>query len=263
MKRLSSLLIALMLALSMSPAVHADMIHIPEEDFLGDHKEECTGIDRNYRALKDLTLYQNPQNDNVEGSVPKGGIVRVYYVWTDPNDHEWAYLRYEEYGSGWAPLAYLELVYDNISFFEDYGGQFTYLDKFLKMDLPTLEQRIWFWNYPGSEEGEQHIAYAAYPLEYGITYTDPDGRVWGYITDYRGNIDVWVCLSDPTASFKALYPNGAPEVDITQPGETKPPLPNEEIRPTRSPKLLGTATVITVCTVAATLILFRLKKQNG
>ena len=57
---------------------------------------------------------------------------------------------------------------------------------------------------------------------YARTFTDEQGLVWGYIGYFRGVRDRWVCITNATATFEELYPDGAP-VRGQKPEETPAP----------------------------------------
>lgn len=264
MKRVFSLLFAVLLILSMSPGVRADIIYIPEDPFLEDHMESCTREDRNYLALVNTNLYRSPENDHVEFTFPQGAGIPIYYTYTDARDIVWGYTEsYEHDCKGWVPMAYLELVYDYISFEEDYGDQFQHLDEWLYLDEACAGQEIHFWSYPGSE-WDTPIVLGPNPENlpaYGIYYNDDAGRRWVYINYYMGLKDKWVCASDPTADFATLYPYGVPDVAPSAPEAT---LPEAEIKPGKSGGL-STDLVIGIgvvgCVVITCAVLAKRKKK--
>ena len=261
MKRLFSLILALVLILAMSPAVRADIIYIPQDRFLENHMDDCARVDRNYTAIVEVKLYRSPENDHVERAIPQGDTLHIYYTYTDARDILWGYTEsYDPEFTGWVPMAYLELVYDYISFEEDHGDQIVYLDDFLKLDDALAGQSIRFWDYPGSEGGtDMTVSNDAENLPYYFaTYLDSEGRSWGYVNYYWGYKNFWICLSDPTASVNTIYPDGAPEVEITQP---QPLLPEQEITPQKNPVPMMIAGGAVVCVIATAVVL--LKKKKG
>ncbi|MBR2046963.1 MAG: hypothetical protein IJ960_00015 [Oscillospiraceae bacterium] len=265
MKKLVNLLLALVLILSMTPAVYADVIYIPEDSFLDGHWQECTEVRRGYVARTEVTVYESPKSGKVEGKLSEGEGSHVYYTWTDEDGILWGYLEHYVPDAnaimGWVPMAYMALQYDHISFAEDYGDQFQYLDKWLYLDDSYLGQVIYFWNYPGSDYCDSWEAgdNADYLPAYDVIYIDAQGHRWGYVGYHMGFRDVWLCVSDPTADFATLYPNGSPEVEITEP---LPPLPQAEIKPGSSPMpiLIGGGAVL--CVVVTAVVLLK-KKKNG
>ena len=261
MKRLFSLILALVLILAMSPAVRADIIYIPQDRFLENHMDGCTRVDRNYTAIVEVKLYRSPENDHVERAIPQGDTIHIYYIYTDARDILWGYTEsYDPEFTGWVPMAYLELVYDYISFEEDHGGEIVYLDDFLKLDDSLAGQSIRFWDYPGSEGGvdmtmgedPENLPY------YFATYLDGEGRSWGYVNYYWGFKNFWICLTDPSAGVSSLYPDGVPEVAVTEPLS---PMPEEEIKPGTNPVPMLIGGCVVLCGVVTAVVL--LKKKKG
>ncbi len=264
MKRLFSLIFALVLMLSMSTAVLADVIWIPDDLFLNQHMKDCERTDRSYRALTEVKVYEDPESRKVLWTMVEGDTCWIYYTYEDADGNLWGCTEnIETCEVGWIPLAYTELVYDHISFEEDYGHLFTQESGVL--DETYVGQTIYFWRYPGYEFGYQ-VPVESYPPDYWHTYTDEDGRVWGYTGYYMGWKGYWFCVDDPTADFATLFPNGAPEVEITEPDETEPTLPIEEIVPEPSQKTREVYTILTVgvilCVAVSAVLLVRAKKKS-
>lgn len=264
MKRLATLILALVLVLLMAPGVRADIIYVPSDNFLERHMDDCTHVDRAFETLTEVTVYHSPEDATVMGKIPQGTSVPVYYVYTDKQGNEWGLVElYEENISGWVAMAYLDLIYDFISFEEDYGHAFREEEWALPAEYAAGVIR--FWAYPGSDRCTE-FDLAAWggdwmPTAYTL-YTDPEGRNWAYINYYYGIRSVWLCVDDPTADFETLYPNGAPEVEITQPGETEPTLPDQEIKPGGMPTgIIGIA--VAACAGATAAVLVMKKKKQA
>ena len=131
MKRLMTMMLALVLVLSMAVTAYADVLWIPENPFLEQHMEDCQRIDRSYRAITEVTVYQSPENDKVLWTIPEGDAWGVYYTYQDASGNLWGCVEDFETGeAGWIALAYTELVYDYISFAEEFGHEFQTLDEF-------------------------------------------------------------------------------------------------------------------------------------
>lgn len=275
MKRLMNLALALLLVLTLIVPVFADVLYIPEDPFLEDYMDESQRMDRSYRALTEVTVYESPESAKEMGTLPTGESVFIYYVFTDEGGNDWGYCErytpetYDLAFSGWLPMAYMELVYDYISFNEDYGHTFQSLDKVGQLPEEYRDDVVMFWNYPGSETGDSFDMAAwggDYLPEYDTVYQDNQGRSWGYVGYYYGRKHFWICLDDPTADFETLYPTGAPEVEITEPDETAPTLPAEEIvpQPSSGMKLLrtGITVAVVVCIGVTVVLLVKMKKKD-
>ena len=273
MKRLMNFTLALLLVFNLIIPAYADILYIPEDPFLEEYLNESQRMDRSFQALTEVTVYESPESDKKMGTLAKDEPIFIYYVFTDAQGNQWGYCeRYEtetytlEF-SGWLPMAYMELVYDYISFNEDYSD--TFLQQTGQLGDEYASETVWFWNYPGSETGETFdmAAWAAdYLPEYDTVYQDGEGRSWAYVGYYYGRRHFWICLDDPTSDFAALYPDGATEVEITEPDETEPTLPAEKIvpEPSASTKLLrtGISFAVLICVSATVVLLVKMKEKE-
>lgn len=267
MKRLITLVLALVLVLGLSATARADVLWIPDNAFLNQHMDECPRTERNYRSLTEVTVYESPEDGTVMWTIPEGESWHVYYTYEDANGNLWGCVENPENGNaGWIALAYTELVYDYISFAEEFGDEFITLDKVGQLPEEFRDDVVMFWSYPGSE-----IAYefnlgqwaSEYYPEYDTVYEDALGRRWGYVGYYMGHRNFWICLDDPTADYDTLYPAGTtPEVSVTQPDETEPTLPAEEIKPAKAPFPMGLTVAIIGCVCITVVLLTRKKKSR-
>ena len=267
MKRLLSVFFAWTLLLSMSFAAHADVIWIPRNSFLEGHMEQSERTDRAFRALTEVTVYESPESDKELWKIPEGESVWIYYTYKDPDGNLWGCTENPENGAaGWFPLAYAELVYDFISFEEDFGHSFLALEEPGQLSEEYRNSVVFFWDYPGSESFTEFdmASWAGESLpEYFTVYQDTLGRQWGYVNYYYGLRNFWICLDDPTADYDTLYPAGTtPEVAATQPDETEATLPAVEIKPASTRIPAGLTVAIIGCVCVTTALLIRMKKKS-
>ena len=268
MKRLIILVLAVILLLGLSATAYADVLWIPDNLFLNQHMEDCQRSDRSYRALTEVKVYQSPEDDKVLWMAPAGYHCFIYYTYEDANGNLWGLTenRSVDFQAGWVPLAYMELVYDYISFEEDYGHLFEYVDEPIYLDEAYAGQEIYYWDYPGSDSWYSYQAEADYMPSFNCFYTDDQGLRWGYVNYHMGLRNVWFCISNPTAELTNLVPEGVPEVRVTEPGETEPTLPTEEIVPQISRKTKEVYTIIAIgvigCVVISGALLLRAKKKS-
>ena len=266
MKRLITLVLAVILVLGLSAAAYADILWIPDNLFLNQHWEECPRMDRSYRALTEVTVYASPEDSTVMWTISEGEPWRLYYTYEDSNGNLWGCLEKWEFGeTGWVPMAYMELVYDYISFAEEFGDEFITLDKVGQLPEEFRDDVVMFWSYPGSQIADEfdlgQWAGEYYP-EYEAVYEDTLGRRWGYVNYYMGCRNFWICLDDPTADYDTLYPAGStPEVSVTVPSVPDPTLPVEEIKPAKAPFPMGLTVAIIGC-VSVTIVLLTRKKKS-
>ena len=269
MKRLTTLLLALVLMISLSATAFADVIYEPMDEFLLDHYDQCDAVRRNYRALTEVTVYQSPEDSMaIAGTLAEGTSIHIYYSYTDSQNNLWGCCEnYEDNWAGWVPMAYMELVYDYISFEEDYGQAF--VDQSGQLPAEYAQSKVWFWKYPGSESGfefDMGSWGSEYLPEYHQVYEDDHGHTWGYVGYYMANRNFWICLDDPSGNYDTLFPGGAPEVDIIQPGETEATLPAQEIVPQMSSGGLalriGVGAAVVICVAFTVILLVRMKKKS-
>lgn len=264
MKRMIAMALALLLALTMAVTAYADILWIPDSLFLNQHMEDCPRTDRNYRALTEVTVYESPEDSTVMWTISEGESWHVYYTYEDGSGNLWGCVENPENGdAGWIALAYTELVYDYISFEEEFGHLFEIPDERVVLDESYAGQEVVFWSYPGSETGYPRLVEADYMPGFDRLYTDALGRVWGYVGYHMGFRNVWVCITDATADYDALYPAGpTPEVSVTTPSEPAPTLPTEEIKPAPRPFPMGLTVAIIGCVCITIVLLIKKKKSK-
>lgn len=270
MKKMIRIVSALLLMLLIVPAgVRADVIYEPWDSFYEEHRNVCEYHARSYTAAGpngDVTVYESPESDWVETKLPNGSVLWISYTYKDAEGIVWGcWESWEEDILGWVPMDYLELIYDGISFEEEYGDAFEEVSG--SLDATELTgQTVYFWEYPGSGTYIDVELDAEYRPEFRTSYTDANGIVWVQCDYYMGIRNYWINLNDPTA--------GNAEAIIPVPDETEGPaipetLPErgervEEIVPKKnsSAKLITViAVTVTVAVTAVLLYLLKKKKQ--
>ena len=248
MKRTISLLLALIFVLALTPAVRADVIFEPQDSFYWEHRGECQYLSRTYYADgpdKVTVIYRSPESSAVVQRVKNGDKLRISYTYEDKNGISWGYCdNYEENWTGWVPMDYLLLKYDNTSFQEEFAHRITTPEEY---GVLSAEGEVYLWNYPGSEDSMIYTVDREYPPVYEAVFTDDAGRNWGYIGYHMGIRNVWVCLDDPTADYRTLYAENAPQ-QVTHPVRQAPAEP-VEIKPAGP----GMGTILSVVCVLAIL----------
>ena len=128
MKRLVCLFCAVLMAVCCIVSASADVIFEPNDSFYEAHREDCVRNERNYTAAGpngDVTVYESPESDKVIATFANGETLYISYIYTDPDGIQWGYYENWETGvAGWVPMEYLELIYDGISFEEEFGHLF-------------------------------------------------------------------------------------------------------------------------------------------
>ena len=253
MKRALTLLLTLLLCLGLALPVLADAIYEPEDGFYQKHRDECYYENRVYIASGEAgfaAVHKDPKTAKTKEELPNGAEVYVSFVWD--SDGGWGLLD----GRGWVPMSELTVKYDSISFAEEHGSEFRYLDEWEFIDLTGCEG-LRLWEYPGDAEPFYRMSWSGEDawfteppedLSFNTIYEDPEGRRWGYIHYFYGFRDCWVCLTDPDAAFadspeprptEEPAPTDTPPAPVEatpapkpgeatpKPGETTPPAPTE------------------------------------
>ncbi len=229
--------------------VKADLIWEPYEDaFYMEHKESCVRSGRVYTANGPdgkVISYKSPENPDVVESWENGYEVCINYIYTDDDGIAWGLDGMAH--TGWVPMEYMDVVYDNISFTEEFGESIvaesgTVSEQYANMD-------IYAFSYPGAEKyivinvaGEKEHMPA-----YSMTFVDEAGYKWGYINYFRGIRSVWVCLDNATADAATLYPDGVPERGAQIVPEIDVAVRDKYIMPKKDNGLMG----IVICMVVA------------
>lgn len=265
MKKMITAVTALLLLLMLPLGVRADVIYEPWDSFFEEHRADCEYHSRSYTAVGpngDVTLYESPESAWEEKTIPNGEAIWISYSYTDADGIRWGCSEiWNEDIIGWVPMDYLELIYDGISFDEEYGDQYVQEDG--QLDIAYRGQTVYFWDYPGCETSHWMTLgeYEEYMPEYWARFTDADGKTWGKIGYYMGNRDCWICLDNPTADFDVLYPDGI----ATEPAEEPAPTEGEtvaEIVPKKNDSAKLTAIAAVSATVAVTAVLLVLLKKK-
>ena len=260
MRRLLTGCCALALLLSLAATARADVLWSPRNDrFFEQHYDQCEYIGRQFYANGDegfITLWDAPGGTRVVHQFQNGFTLWVYYqyedwvcavVWGDEGEI-----------SGWAPIEDFALRYDYLCFAEEYGDQIQPYDgQFEDYDGSAAE--IVFYEYPGAPEPKDVWA-AAEVLDQltgtgyiDSTFTDEEGRTWGYVAYLFGSRNLWFCLDEPEGRDFPARQVGTPELTEAR----EPTLPARGY----VPYILSGVLVIAVVAAAAVLLARRKKRS--
>lgn len=196
-------LMMLLAAVMVSRTVRADVIYVPRDDFYMEHYEECVHVNRSYHAKGPdgaLKIYTDPVTPAVEATVDNGTRLQVSFTYLDSRDIQWGCVEsWELEITGWAPMEYLSLIYDGISFEEEFADQIRSEEG--SLDKSCLGQTIYFWQYPGSSDYLEILMPSepgANLPQYNMVYTDDAENTWGKCGYYRGLKGYWINLTDST-----------------------------------------------------------------
>lgn len=263
MKRNLSIIFLILLvgALVLPMTARADLIYEPRDSFYEENREDCDYVGRSYTAKGpngDVTIYESPVSPAEEGKAANGTALYVSYTYQDSAGILWACCDlWDDELTGWVPMDYLELIYDGISFEEEYGDQFVSVE----IMLEASDETVYFWEYPGSRD------YIAMPIRgdngpyFQTSYTDADGNQWARCSYYMGIKGYWVNLSNATADYETLFPDVPEE---TVPPETQPAATErvEEIVPGGGNLQLVLILAVAAVVAVTALLIVRLKKKQ-
>ncbi|MCM1184273.1 MAG: hypothetical protein NC337_12955 [Roseburia sp.] len=187
--------------------VYADVINEPRDSFYERHAEECVYVNRMFTANGPdgkVFCYASPESPRVTAAWENGMTAWISFTYRDGDGILWGIAE----GHGWMPMAYMEVVYDSISFAEEYADEIT--GEIGTLDEQYMGKEIYLWTYPGSME-EKTITTGEFMPEYRSVYVDEAGRSWGNLGYYYGFKNEWICIDDPTADAQQLWPDGAPQ----------------------------------------------------
>ena len=280
MKRLLSLILCVVLCAALAAPVFADLLWVPENDFLQSHETEF--VNRAYvvnSPAGSAWVYEDPESGKAIAQALNGTI----FVVTNSYQGQWGIVvftlsdgiaanGYDQ--TGWIKLEDCYLRYDSDSFYSEYGGQFQSYPEAVEAFGEALEvnQTLQFYSYPGSGEITSWLPIQSEDLLNEIKNTfrpdemflDENGLYWGSIGYFQGRRD-WLCFSDPTnenlpdmqrATLPTIYP--AKKSDLTPEEASPSPKTGEQ---TRNLTIAGVL-VAAVAAVSGVLIA-RLKKKTA
>lgn len=244
MKRTLALVFALLL---LAPSLaFADVIVEPENSFYRTHQSECQHREgRTYLANGPdgtLDLYTAP-NGTVSKTLQNGTALYCQWTYADNQGIVWGFSDGHE---AWAPLGYTLVQYDHISFEEEHPDTIVSATDMIGKEYAA----VFLYEYPGASDP---IRLDAVNLAAKKSYTDEQGRLWGFVPYIYGIRNRWFCLDDPG--------NGAltgekkdPQLSAFAPPEKLPTI-------TRTDVLAGVVGVVSLVTLSLVLVLFRRRKK--
>lgn len=210
MKRFWTGVLTWVMLLALAAPASADVLWTPINDsFFEKHYAECTFVGRSYYANGAegfVTMWNAPGSTAVIHQFENGEKLSVAWIYEDWGcvnarvDGEWI--------DGWIPMEELVLIYDHISFAEEYADQIQpYGGEFA--DYEGSLAVINFYEYPGAPEVKIEYSYNEREVRKVLTgsgdapsyiqsvYVDEQGLTWGFVGYMYGHMDAWFCLDDP------------------------------------------------------------------
>lgn len=215
-KRVIIFILAFAMALSLS--AYADIAYEPADNFYEKHRDECSYENRWYitnGAEGCVVVYSSPTGD-AKAVIPNGVEFYVSYTF----DGEWGCIEYDpdtlehayDRSSGWVKMADMVPRYDSICFRNDHEGEF--VSEEVSIELSGDDEMLGY-RYPGSGIVTNTIkdySGSGESLTFSETYTDAEGRRWGYVGYFYGQRNFWICLDEPYAELAAGAEFTEPEI---------------------------------------------------
>lgn len=231
MRRFLTCILTLAALLALTAPARADILWEPDDNaFYKSHREECSAEDRAYIANGGdgfVTAWDAPGGSQVRFQHENGERLWVSFVY-----QEWGLLtlwKDHKEISGWAPLVDLFLVYDYISFDEEFADQITdYNGEFAGYDGSA--EAVNFYAYPGAPEISQTFE-GSLGLTQNLTgsedqpsyitriFVDEEGLTWGFVTYMFGRQNAWFCLDNPGGTDFPVRAVPQPELIPPRPPE--------------------------------------------
>lgn len=213
MRRFLTCILTLAALLALAAPARMDVLWEPNDNpFYDRHREECSVEQRTYCANGSegfVTTWDAPDGSLARAQYENGTNLWVAFLYQD-----WGLISQWEDGeeiTGWVSLAELSLVYDYISFEEEYEDRITdYNGEFA--DYSGDAEVINFYRYPGAPEVSQSFEISnswggdilgnltgsgENPSYISSIFVDEDGRTWGFVGYLYGRLNAWFCLDEP------------------------------------------------------------------
>lgn len=242
MRRFLTCILTLAALLALAAPARMDVLWEPiDNPFYDRHRKECSVEQRTYCANSPegfVTAWDAPDGSQARGQYENGTNLWVAFLYQD-----WGLISQWEDGeeiTGWVPLAELSLVYDYISFEEEYGDRITdYNGEFDRysgeIDHYNGEtEEVNFYMYPGAPEISQSFTLSDgwgggvleeltgswdRPSYISSIFVDEDGRTWGFVGYMYGRLNAWFCLDEPDGTNFPVRQVAQAEITPAKPPE--------------------------------------------
>ena len=254
MRRFLTCILTLAALLALAAPARMDMLWEPDDNaFYNRHRGECSIEQRSYLANGPdgfVTAWDAPGGSQVRAQYENGTSLWIAFLYQD-----WGLISRWEDGeeiTAWVPLADLSLIYDYISFEEEYGDRITdYNGEFA--DYSGDAEVVNFYGYPGAPEISDSLKIKEilgrltgtkeYNSHISRIFVDEDGRTWGYVGYIYGRRNVWFCLDEPDGTDFPAREVAKAEIRAARP----PELPAQSYAPYI---LVGAVVLVTVALLA-------------
>lgn len=255
-KRMFVVLVVCLLVIPFSTA-YADVVVEPENNFYKQHRSELVLLGRHFVVAgegESVSVKEEPDAPSDKGQLQSGEVVylneSILY-----NGSYWGFI--EEY-EGWVMIDELEVIYDYITFSEEHEGEFYQYEGELPKLAMTRAALAWTW--PGSGE-YKYLIEDLDPESFSVyhAYTDAEGQEWGFIGNYHGYDNFWICIDDPmNRDIPAFNPASKPAgwVSNTPHKDVEAAFDNSTII-----LVVALVVVVALATIVLIAVLWRPKKE--
>ena len=208
MKKTVAAVLCLILAFSLGASCFADSIYVPDSDFYNSNYAQCEIHDRSYVAAKGSCAQKSPVSSAFSFELKENFVYDVAVTYTDSEGVVWGCVEEDNKASGkngWLPLSSMSLVYDDISFEEEHGGEFASGEGF----SPDLSGGAVFFEYPSSPEKWVRGSGTDFSdISYAHSWVDENGVTWLHVIYYYG-MRGWICADNPLAGHDLAFNSGS------------------------------------------------------
>lgn len=246
LKRILSLALMFIAVFCLCSSAFADVLWVPDDDYFYANDSECDYVGRYFILNGEsgtVAVYSKPAGKSSFAVLPNGCKMFVSFS-TEAGGGSWGVIQfsYDENGqpepdysskadgayTGWVSMDSLELVYDGISFSDEYGDEFY---DFTGSTEELAGMDVVVWSYPGGAavSSTMHIEEdsSGMNLSFDACWTDENGLEWAHFGYYYGWKNYWICLSAPTDPDLPHVERGEPTAltepdmsSVKQPGGT-------------------------------------------
>lgn len=230
---LAFLLLAVCFLLMLPLTAYADVLIEPNNDFYTRHRSECVSLNRSFYANGEggsVSVKQEPGSNTETAVIENSEILNILFTYND-NGEIWGVTEifsenepYDTWPNGWIPMSQLLLVYDYASFAEEYQEEFYTFSGSYEALKTANEIVLWSWPGSGELKGTLEALTVENDGEFNISkaYKDKQGQEWGFLVYWRGERNVWICLSNPASRDIPAF-NPPPQPKLWQSDDVNPP----------------------------------------
>ena len=222
MKKIISVVLCFVLAVSLGASCFADAIAVYPDKFYEEHVSEFERTSLHCICASGSTAQKNPKSPIPAFDLKDNFSYAVFDKYTDDNGVVWAHIiednnPYYDAKHGWIPMTSLRRVYGGNEFYNDHSDEYIYPESEEERIYADLSKGAVVYMFPGSaEKSVVNAGVFAESIYCRESWVDENGYVWVNVfpIDAKGEWGVylpgmdrfWVCLDNPLAGYE-LAPN--------------------------------------------------------